>query len=447
MFRAPARLHTPFFYGWVIVAITFVGSMITAGISGYGLSFFLIPMSEDLGISRTEFSSISLFRLASLPVIPLLGLLVDRKHGPRLVLTVGSIVAGLALIATSRVETLWQFYILFGVIFGIAMLSIGGQLVGPAVLAKWFIRKRGRVMAISAIGISGGGLIIAPLAGWLVGEFGWRSAWVVLGLVMIFAIAPAAGFLMRRQPEDVGLLPDGIDPHMRQNDSANGIEGHSDGWIDTEYPWTVRQAIRTRALWILVGVQTFGMMALMPVLFHQVAYVQDKDFSLQTAATIATVLAGFAIIGKLVYGYLVEHIHVRWVLGLALVPAGISLFLLVGAQSLPMLYGYAVIHGLMMGGFAPLMNVAWASYFGRQHMGAIRGVVTPLGNIVGAISPVMAGIMWSWLGSYDIPFTIFGLSWIVGGLLVFFATPPRPPEANQQSEPTRSATTSSAHLS
>ncbi len=90
------------FYGWSIVGIAFSASMITAGISGYGLSFFLIPMSEELGVSRAEFSTITLFRLASLPVIPLLGLLVDKKHGPRMLLTFGSILAGLTLIAKSR---------------------------------------------------------------------------------------------------------------------------------------------------------------------------------------------------------------------------------------------------------------------------------------------------------------------------------------------------------
>ena len=133
-----------FFYGWAIVSITFATAMITAGIGGYGLSFFIIPMSEEFGISRIEFSAISAFRLALLPVMPLLGFLVDKKHGPRLLITIGSIIAGVALLLTSRVSNIWQFYIIYGVVFGMAMNSMGGMLVGPAVISKWFIRLRGR---------------------------------------------------------------------------------------------------------------------------------------------------------------------------------------------------------------------------------------------------------------------------------------------------------------
>ncbi len=163
------------FWGRFIVGIVFASSMVTAGISGYGLPFFLKPMSAELGISRTEFAAATLFRLAALPLIPFLGLLVDRKHGPRLRLTIGSITAGAVLVATSYVNSLWQFYLVYGVLFSVALFSIGGNLVGPAVLSKWFIRKRGRVMGISAIGISGGGFLVAPLAGWLVVE--WVGDW------------------------------------------------------------------------------------------------------------------------------------------------------------------------------------------------------------------------------------------------------------------------------
>ena len=413
------------FYGWSIVGLAFTASMITAGISGYGLSFFLIPMSEDLGVSRAEFSTITLFRLASLPIIPVLGFLVDKRHGPRLLLTIGSGMAGLTLVATSQVDTLWQFFIVFGVVFSIAMFAMGGQLVGPAVLAKWFIKRRGRVMAISAIGISGGGLVIAPLAGWLVSEFGWRWAWAALGLVMVLTITPAAAVFMRRQPEDVGLRPDGVE--LRTGSANGGPGGDGTAWSDDEYPWTVREAFRTRALWALLGVQTLATMALMPMLFHQVAYIQDKGFNLATAAGVATTLAGFAIVGKLVYGYLVERIAPRWVLAMCLMPAGLSLFLLVGATGTTMLYAYAVVHGVTMGGFLPLMNVAFAEYFGRHHMGAIRGAVTPVGNVVGAVSPVVAGWMWVQTGNYDAPFTLLVVAWLAASALALTAAPPRLP--------------------
>ena len=176
------------FYGWYIVLIVFMTSMITAGIGGYGLPLFLKPMSEEMGISRTQFSTVTIFRLAALPLIPFLGSFVDKRNGSRILISFGSLIAGLILMGTSLVHELWHFYLIYGVLFSIAQYSMGGMLVGPAILAKWFIKKRGRVMAISAMGISGGGFVIAPLAGWLVSEYGWRSAWVALGIVMIVSI-------------------------------------------------------------------------------------------------------------------------------------------------------------------------------------------------------------------------------------------------------------------
>ena len=113
-------------------------------------------------------------------------------------------------------------------------------------------------------------------------------------------------------------------------------------------------------------------MGLMPVIFHQVAYIQDKDFSFATATAVATTVAFFAIVAKPIWGFAAEYIHVRWVIPMCVIPAGVSLFALVVAENLTMLYVYAVFHGLTMGGWPTIANVAWASYFGRQHQGAIR---------------------------------------------------------------------------
>ena len=405
-----------FFYGWIIVLITFSTSMITAGIGGYGLSFFVIPMSETLGISRTEFAGIAVFRLALLPVVPLLGMMVDKKHGPRVMLVVGSLLAGIALMLTAGVNSLWQFYLIHGVIFGMATMTMGGQLVGPSVVSKWFIRMRGRAMAIGTMGISAGGVMIAPLAGWLVGAFGWRAAWVVLGLVLILVVAPMAAIFMRRSPEDVGMRPDG--------DEAPG--GAANPHIQrTEHSWTLRQALRSRTLWLLLAVESLASVSLLPVLFHQVAYVQDKGFTVGTAASVATVLAAFALIAKLPWGFLAERVQLRWVIPLCHIPAGLSLFVLIGAQSLPILYLYAALHGLTMGGSPTLMNVVWASYFGRRHMGAIRGVVTPVGRVFGAFGPVFAGWAWTADRSYGIPFLVFGITWMLAGLVMLLISAPR----------------------
>ena len=121
------------FYGWYIVLIIFMTSMITAGIAGYGLPFFLKPMSEEMGVSRTQFSMVTIFRLSALPLIPFLGSFVDKKSGSRILITFGSLIAGFVLMSTALVTELWHFYLIYGVIFSIAQFSMGGILVGPAI--------------------------------------------------------------------------------------------------------------------------------------------------------------------------------------------------------------------------------------------------------------------------------------------------------------------------
>ncbi len=413
------------FYGWAIVAIALVTGMVSAGISAYGLAFFVVPMSMSLGVSRAVFSSITLFRLAAVPVAPIVGVLLDKKHGSRLLLTFGSIAAGIMLLLTARVQSIWEFYLIFGVGFGLAITIMGGNLIAPAVIPKWFVRKRGRAIAVGTMGISMGGLVVAPLVGWLIAAFDWRTSWAILGAVVIVAISPLSAVFMRRSPEDIGLLPDGDVTHK---ESAAQNERYRETSGDSEYPWTVWEALRTRTCWVILGVQLLGFTALSPVIIHQVAYIRDKGFSPQTATLVATSLAFFAMVAKLTWGYLAERVHVQRLFPFCLLPAGLSLLLLIWARSTPMLYAYALLHGLTMGGFPPLVNLAWSTYFGRRHMGAIQGVVAPISNLISALSPVLAGWLWDLRGSYALPFVAFAVMWLFAGLLMMLARTPKRPD-------------------
>ena len=434
--RSPLLVRrSPFFYGWMILCLTFTSSMITTGISGYGISFFVVPMSEALGVSRAEFSSVSLFRLAVIPIVPFVGMMLDKWEGPRLVLTVGGLLAGLALIATSQVQAMWQFYLSFGAVFSVVSIIIGWQLLGPSVLSKWFVRLRGRAMGISAIGVSMGGFVIAPIAGLLVAEVDWRTAWIVLGVGMIVVLVPAGALLMRRQPSDVGLRPDGVAPaNGNAGADAADVGGSSPppAVVAEEYPWTVREASRTWAFWALVMAQVLGQASLGATLFHQVAFMQDKGFGLGEVTLAATTVAGFAIPSKLVYGFLAERFHVRWVLAAAMIPAGLCLLILIVSGSREMLLTYAVLYGLTMGGYIPMVNVALAHYFGRENIGSIRGSMTPATSAAAAVSPFAVGAMWQWFNNYDVAFVLLGAGWFIGGLFVLAASRPRAPVGVRQ---------------
>jgi MFS family permease len=419
-------LRLPFFYGWTIVLVTFLSALLIDGTVLYGFAFFVIPMTKSLDVSRGAFSVVTVLPVLFLPLVPFLGRLVDKRSGPRLLLAAGALATGLVFIATSAVQSFWQFILVFGILGGLVItVAEGGWALQPALISKWFIRKRGRAMALGMMGISAGGFTVAPLIGWLVGAFDWRTAWAVLGIAIILLVATPSALLVRRSPEDVGLAPDGDPPShpMTQGtDDRVNLTRHDD-----EYPWTPRQALRTRAFWLILGSWTLGFFGIGSVVIHQVAYAQDKGFSLETATGMATLFAACAFATRLPWGLASERVHVRWLVPLSIVPAGLAVAMLVRVQDVPMLYTYAAVAGLSIGGVPMLMSMAWAVYFGRRHQGAILGVASPIGNGIAMVGPLFAGWMWDLTGSYDAPFTIVAVGMVGAGLLMLLARPPRVP--------------------
>lgn len=277
-------------------------------------------------------------------------------------------------------------------------------------------------MAIGTMGISAGGVFIAPLVGWLIDAWGWRPTWVVMGALVIVVVAPAAAVFIRRAPEDLGLRPDG-DPPRAPTGGTPGV-----GPVDSEYPWTVREAVRTPAFWVLLGVGTLGFAGIPPVITHQVAFVQDKGFPLSVATALATLFALAAFVAKLPWGLLAERFAVRWLVPFCLVPAGLVILVFTWTDRLPLLFACAAVAGYSIGGFPTLSNMVWAEYFGRRHQGAIRGVVNPAMFAVPMGATVFAGWMWDVTGSYHVPFSIFAVVLAAAGMLMLLAIPPRVPE-------------------
>ena len=191
----------------------------------------------------------------------------------------------------------------------------------------------------------------------------------------------------------------------------------------------MREAVRTGAFWAALAAQALGQAALFGVLFHQVAYMQDKGLSLADATIVAAVLAGVAIPSKILYGVLAERYTPQWVMAAVMIPAAATLMLLVVGVDRNVLLVYAVLYGLTMGGFTPVINVVHAHFFGREHIGAIRGVSSPVATVAGSLSPFIVAWAWQWYGNYDVAFIAMGVVWAIGGLLVLAARKPREPVA------------------
>ena len=234
------------FYGWYIVGVALVAQFVAVGTQTYASTVFLKPMTEELGWTRSEFSAVQTVSTVVMGVVGfVVGALIDRR-GPRLLMLVGGVICGFALIATSQVQELWQFYLARGVAqtVGNAML---GNLVVNVTISKWFIARRGMAVAIASAGVSLGGVLMTPVVSFVVDHWGWRDAWMALGVMVWLLIIPSS-YVIRRAPEDYGLHPDGLTPEeaTRLTLARKKLSSVS------EIQWTRPEAIRTKTIWLII---------------------------------------------------------------------------------------------------------------------------------------------------------------------------------------------------
>lgn len=271
--------RTPFFYGWVIVALAALCSFWGPGVVQRSYTVILKPLTDDLGVPRTVgVLGVTLAALAGDLASPLVGWMVDRR-GARFLVAASAVVTGLTLVALSLVQAAWLFLLLFGVVLGLARPSL--QAVGAQTsVAKWFVRRRGRAVTFSTLGLPISAVVIIPVTEWMVSTWDWRAAWAVLGCGVLVGLAVPAAVFMRGAPEESGLLPDG-------DAAPSRTEGAAAPPRPTEADWEARDAFRTRTFWALsLGFAIIGMVPTILSL-HMFPYFTDQGIAPATAAAAA----------------------------------------------------------------------------------------------------------------------------------------------------------------
>ncbi|MEI7926405.1 MAG: MFS transporter [Chloroflexota bacterium] len=421
--EAPARPR--FFYGWYIVAAAVVAQIVSSSTQAYAGGVFLTPMTHDLGWSRESFSAV---QTVSTVVTGILGLVIggmlDRR-GPRLLMTWGSVIAGLSLVATSLVQEPWQFYLIRGVGQSIGLAMIGNLVVNVTV-SKWFVARRGMAIAIASAGISMGGVAMTPLA-WFIDHYGWRDAWVLLGVWVWVLMVPTI-LVMRSAPERYGLTPDG----MSRDEARAFAERNRRPSASSEVQWTRAEAIRTRAIWLVMlayGIAGIGYGAM---LLHLVPFMTDNGIARPRAALLFSGFAWSALFVKFFWGWMMDRFHARYLSVISFTISGVMMVGFLPAASTHnewVMLLMLIVYGTGVGGAVPLQETVWASYFGRQHLGEIRAVAMPFSIFFGAGGPLLAGTLYDWSGNYISAFSAFAAFQIVGIALILLARPPKHPSA------------------
>ena len=419
------------YFGWYIVAGAFLAQMLQAGLSVYAGGVFLVPMTEDLDWSRTEFTlAQTLGQLVTGAIGFFIGAHVDRRGGRRVMLIGGALVA-VTLFSISYIEEWWQWMVLRGLFFmgGSAMI---GSLVVNVTLSKWFVELRGRAIGIGAIGFSIGGILIAPPLTAFVDDFGWRAGWQVLAVVTAAIIFPIA-LLFRRQPEDHGLNPDGRSAEELRRGAASRIEA------DYLNSYTRREALRTPALYMITFAFGLAVIGIGGVILNAIPFLTDQDYSRATAARIVVILGFAAGFSKAFWGWLTERYDARYVAALGFTLSGSSMVLIVfaaasGSAALVGL-GY-LLWGTGVGALFPAQEVIWAQYFGRRYLGEVRSVVLPVSLGMGAAGPLITALYFDAVGDYNGVFLTIGVNWLVAAALILAVRRPGPPPRIAVTSPT-----------
>lgn len=373
-----------FQYGHVIAATCFgIQSVGIGTYFSYGVLFN--PLIDEFGWSRASISGAA--SLAFL-LMGLLGIGVGRlndRFGPRLLMTVSGVFYGLGYFLMYRLEAVWQLYFFFTIIFGIGLSTI--DVIPLTTIARWFVRKRGIVTGIVKVGTGAGQMVIPFLVSILVLQYGWRSSCVIVGLaVMIVLVAIAQ--LLRRDPGQMGLSPDGDAP------------GSTDRAVTDTAGLSLQEAIRTRQFWTICAAKLAIVFCLLTVMVHIIPFAREINVSPTRAAGVLSTIGGVSMAGRFISGIALDRIGSKRVMIFCFILLTAALLWLQIASRLWMLYLFAVVYGIAHGGFFTSFSPIVAEFFGIKSHGVLFGITMFCGTFGGALGPITAGYVFDISGAY-----------------------------------------------
>jgi MFS family permease len=408
-----------FFYGWIIVVVTFV----TMGIgvnARTAFSLFFPPIINEFGWERgVTAGAFSFGFLVSGAVSPLIGRLMDRA-GPRAVMELGvALMAGGMLLAPLTTQP-WHLYLTIGVMVGAGSVCLGysGQ---SLFLPNWFNRRRGLAMGLAFAGVGIGSMTLLPWVQLMIEQTGWRTACTAMGILILVVLAPI-NLLLRKRPEDLGLQPDGDDAPSASSKPVSYVVDPD--WAGVE--WTLSRAIRTARFWWLAVGYFGGLYIWYAVQVHQTKYLLDIGFSPGVAVWALGAVSLLGIPGQILLGHVSDRVGREWIwsascLGFAICFA--VLIALVWFPSLPLVYVMVLAQGALGYGLTSIMGAVVLEIFQGKQFGSIFGTVMLAALAGGAAGPWVTGLLHDISGSYTLAFAIgIGVS-ALSAMAIWMASP------------------------
>ncbi|WP_298110348.1 MFS transporter [Bradyrhizobium sp.] len=413
-------MRLPFFYGWIIIAVTFVTMAI--GVNARTAFSLLFPpilgeFGWDRGVTAGAFSfGFVVSGIAS----PLIGRLMDRL-GPRTVMELGVALMASGLLLAPLTKEPWHLYLTIGVLVGAGSVCLGysGQ---SLFLPNWFIRSRGLAIGLAFAGVGIGSMTLLPWVQVMIERGGWRTACTAMGILILVVLAPI-NLLLRKRPEDLGLLPDGAAaPSASAAKPVSNVIDRQWASID----WTLPRALATARFWWLAVGYFGGLYIWYAVQVHQTKYLLDIGFSPAVGVWSLGAVSLLGIPGQIFLGHVSDRIGREWVWAISCAGFAIcfaALMALAQVHSMLLIYVMVFAQGALGYGLTSIMGAVVVEIFQGRHYGSIFGTIMFVALAGGAAGPLVTGLLHDITGNYTLAFTIgIGMSGF-SALSVWLASP------------------------
>jgi len=396
------------YYGWWIVVAAFLNLFFVVGILFYGFPVLYPYFVESLGFTRAQVTQGFLLGfLAGLPVGVLAGTFIDRI-GARAVILAGVGLVGLPLLFMGRMSRFWHYEVLC--IAEVIGYVLAGPIANQVLIARWFDRRRGRAMGYAYLGLGLGGMVAPMLVNFLVQSLGWRHGLELLGTVILLVLFPIGIWVTRSSPEDCGVALEAF------GEAGLPRENPSDSVAPS---FSVSQAARTTAFWLIVGGATLAIGAIGAVIQHFILFLKDARYSATAASQYMTILLTASLGGRVIVGFLADRLRKSHLMAFFYFVIGASVFLLSYPHATVILVTFAIVFGFSMGADYMLIPLVTAECFGTAALGKLLALII-MGYSLGQwAAPWLVGKMFDAQHSYDSAWKIMAILGMAGAVAIY----------------------------
>jgi len=413
--------HLPFYYGWLIVGIAFV-TMAIGVTARTGFSLLMPALIDEFGWDRgLTAGAFSFGFLVSAMLSPVIGRVMDAR-GPRVVILTGVVLLSAGLFLAPFITQPWHLYATLGVLVG-GGASMMTYTAHSQFLPNWFRRRRGLAISLAFAGAGVGAITLLPWLQSIILSAGWRASCLAIGVLVVIVIAPL-NLLVRKRPEDLGLLPDGEVRPAEATEPRHTAHIVDAAWVATE--WTLARAARTARFWWMTIAFFCALVAWYAVQVHQTQYLTEIGFTPVVAAWALGAVSMVGIPGQIILGALSDRIGREWVWTAGCAGFAICYVLLIAMEHVPsytLLYAMVFAQGFLGYAMTSVMGPIVIEIFDGPHFGSIFGTINVASVAGGAAGPWIAGVIHDATGSYRLAFLLVIGCCILSAVAIWLAAP------------------------